>query len=105
MIMNKTIFTQIRLRNRTALPERHHTCWREVDQVVHVAAEQTGSKVPHGLWDDAVPNALSHWPLLASGRERPVCRDGRKGGPSNGRRRYARTSLRIPVATTWSKAR
>jgi len=62
-IMNKTIFTQNRIRNASSHYQSAATLiGTKSTKFLHVATEETGSKVPHGLWDTAVPNAFNNWP-------------------------------------------
>ena len=66
-IMNKTIFTQNRLRNSSNHYQNAVTLsGTKKTKFLHVATEETGSKVPHGLWDVAVPTALENWPSGSS---------------------------------------
>jgi len=68
-IMNKTIFTQNRLRNSSNHYQNAVTLSGSTSKktkFLHVATEETGSKVPHGLWDVAVPTALERWPSGSS---------------------------------------
>ena len=62
-IMNKTIFIQNRIRNASSHYQSAATLiGTKSTKFLHVATEETGSKVPHGLWDTAVPNAFNNWP-------------------------------------------
>ena len=86
-IMNKTIFTQNRLHNASSHYQTAATLiGTKGTKFLHVATEETGSKVPHGLWDVAVPNALNNWPS-GSGKWKGkglFVETWRKGtGPSN----------------------
>jgi len=59
MVMNKTAFDAVRLRNQTSQYQNTLTMLgTEKRAFMHVATEPTGSQVPHALWNDAVPRAI-----------------------------------------------